>query len=93
MGAAAGGSLGYVTAGLTGAAVGAGVGALAGLGVGAVAIGLSRPAYWYPVSYPYYGYYYRPVYYVGATCVLHYCGLVAHTSFTEPSGSKQQDIF
>lgn len=62
---AAGGSLGYVTAGLTGAAVGAGVGALAGLGVGAVAIGLTRPAYWYPGPYPYYGYYCRPVCYVG----------------------------
>ena len=65
MGAAAGGSLGYVTAGLTGAAVGAGVGALAGVSIGAVAIGLSRPAYWYPVSYPYYGYYYRPLFYIG----------------------------
>ena len=81
LGAAAGGSLGYVTAGLTGAAVGVGVGALAGLGVGAVAIGLTRPAYWYPVSYPYYGYYYRPVLLRRATGVLHNCGLDAHTFF------------
>ena len=65
LGAAAGGTLGYATTGLTGAAVGIGLGAIAGLGVGAAAIGLSRSAYWYPISYPYYGYYYSPVFYAG----------------------------
>ena len=65
MGAAAGGTLGYVSTGLTGAAVGVGLGALAGLGVSAFAIGLTRQGYWYPISNPYYGYYYRPVFYGG----------------------------
>ena len=69
LGAAAGGSLGYVAAGLTGATVGIGVGALAGLGIGAVAArAMPRFGYWYPAPYqycgsPYYGYYYRPVFY------------------------------
>jgi hypothetical protein len=65
MGAAAGGTLGYVAAGLTGAAVGAGVGALAGLGFGAGVYAAARRVYWYPTPYPYYGYYYRPVFFAG----------------------------
>jgi len=65
LGAAAGGSLGHVAAGLTRATVGVGVGALAGLGVGAAASKLTRPAYGHPVSYPYYGCYCCPVFYVG----------------------------
>jgi hypothetical protein len=74
MGAAAGGTLGYVAAGLTGAGVGVGVGALAGLGIGATAYALSRPVCLYPLPYPYYygPYFYpafypaRPVYYTPA---------------------------
>lgn len=63
MGAAAGGTLGYVAAGLTGAAVGIGVGALTGLGAGATAYALTRPAYWYPIPCGHYGHYYVPVFY------------------------------
>jgi hypothetical protein len=63
LGAAAGGTLGYAAAGLTGVGVGLGVGALAGLGVGAAAYAL-RPTYWYPAYYPGYpGCYYMPAYY------------------------------
>jgi hypothetical protein len=65
MGAAAGGAIGWAGAGLTGATVGLGVGALAGLGFGAAAYALTRPIYWYPIPYPYYGYYYRPIFYAG----------------------------
>jgi hypothetical protein len=66
VGAAAGGTLGYVAAGLTGAGVGVGVGAIAGLTVGATALALSRPVCLYPLPCSCYcGYYYRPVYYPG----------------------------
>lgn len=64
IGAAAGGTLGYAAAGLTGAGIGIGIGALAGFGLGATTYALTRPAYWYPIPYPYYpGYYYAPVYF------------------------------
>jgi hypothetical protein len=65
LGAAAGGSLGYVAAGLTGASIVVGVGALAGLGIATATSRLIRPTYWYPIWYPYCGYYYCPVFYVG----------------------------
>jgi hypothetical protein len=65
LGAAAGGSLGYVAAGLTGATIGVGAGALVGLGVGAAAYAMTRPVYWYPFPYPYYGNYYPPIFYPG----------------------------
>ena len=54
LGAAAGGTLGYVGAGVTGAVVGAGVGAFAGMvGFGAAAYGWGRPVYLHPVPYAY----------------------------------------
>ncbi len=62
LGATAGGALGYVGAGLTGAAIGLGIGGIAGAGFGAAAYGLSNPWYWYPGSYPFYGYGLMPVY-------------------------------
>jgi hypothetical protein len=62
IGAAAGGSLGYVAAGLTGAAIGVGAGAVAGFGIGAAAYALSRPVYLYPIPYPQYGYHYPPTF-------------------------------
>jgi len=67
VGAAAGGTIGYVAAGVTGAGIGIGVGALAGLGLGATAYALSRPVVMYPLPVPYYygSYYYPPATYPG----------------------------
>ena len=59
VGAATGGTIGYVTAGMTGAGIGIGVGALAGLGVAATAYALSRPVVMYPLPVPRY---YPPCY-------------------------------
>ena len=63
VGAAAGGTIGYVTAGMAGAGIGIGVGALAGLGIGATAYALSRPVVMYPLPVPHY---YPPCYYPSA---------------------------
>jgi len=62
LGAAAGGTIGYVAAGLTGAGIGLGAGALAGLGFGAAAYAAVAPRYWYPIPYPYYNGFMPPIY-------------------------------
>jgi hypothetical protein len=54
LGAAVGGTAGFVAAGTTVALVGAGVGALAGAGIAGTAYALNHPrGYWYPAPYPY----------------------------------------
>jgi hypothetical protein len=68
LGAAAGGSLGYVAAGVTGAAVGAVVGSVAGLGYSAAIYSWNRPVVLAPIPFPHaYGYFGPPPAYAGPT--------------------------
>jgi len=59
-GAAVGGAAGYAAAGLAGAGLGIGVGALTGFGLAGAAYALSRPGYYLPLPFPYWGAYYLP---------------------------------
>lgn len=63
LGAAAGGTVGYTAAGLTGAGLGIGVGALAGLGVGAAICGFTTLPYYCAPPFPLNYAQFQPVFY------------------------------